>query len=73
MANKKPSGLGRGLGDLLEDNTPDIREGRSKVTVKTEGDVIKITPEASKIEAPKALFETPKRNKSLKANFRNQK
>ena len=37
MANtKKPSGLGRGLGDLLDDNTPDIREGRSKVTVKTE-------------------------------------
>ena len=73
MANKKPSGLGRGLGDLLDDNTPDVREGRSKVTVQTEGDVIKITPEASTLEAPKALFETPKRNKSLKANFRNQK
>ena len=73
MANKKPSGLGRGLGDLLDDNTPDIREGRSKVTVKTEGDVIKITPEVSNTDTPKALFETPKRNKSLKANFRNQK
>ena len=73
MANKKMSGLGRGLGDLLDDNTPDIREGRSKVTVKTEGDVIKITPESSNVETPKALFETPKRNKSLKANFRNQK
>lgn len=73
MANKKPSGLGRGLGDLLDDNTPDVREGRSKVTVQTEGDVIKITPEVSQTGAPKALFETPKRNKSLKANFRNQK
>ena len=72
MANKKPSGLGRGLGDLLDDNTPDAREARSKVTVKTEGDVIKITPESTtKMETPKALFETPKRNKSLKANFRN--
>ena len=37
MANKKLSGLGRGLGDLLEDNTPDVREGRSKVTVETNG------------------------------------
>lgn len=73
MANNKPSGLGRGLGDLLDDNTPDVREARSKVTVKTEGDVIKITPETSNQSAPKALFETPKRNKSLKANFKNQK
>ena len=70
MANKKPSGLGRGLGELLDENTPDVREARSKVTVKTEGDVIKITPEGSSIGAPKALFETPKKNKSVKANFR---
>ena len=47
MANKKMSGLGRGLGALLDDNTPDMREGRSKVTVKAEGDFIKITPESS--------------------------
>ena len=70
MANKKLSGLGRGLGDLLEDNTPDVREGRSKVTVETNGDVIKITPEGSANGSPKALFETPKKIKSLKANFR---
>jgi hypothetical protein len=70
MANKKLSGLGRGLGDLLEDNTPDVREGRSKVTVETNGDIIKITPEGSANGSPKALFETPKKNKSLKANFR---
>lgn len=70
MANKKLSGLGRGLGDLLEDNTPDVREGRSKVTVETKGDIIKITPEGSANGSPKALFETPKKNKSLKANFR---
>ena len=67
---KKDSGLGRGLGDLLEDNTPDVREGRSKVTVETNGDIIKITPEGSANGSPKALFETPKKNKSLKANFR---
>ena len=70
MANKKPSGLGRGLGDLLDDNTPDVRESRGKVTVKTEGDVIKITPEGTTTGTPKALFETPKKNKSVKANFR---
>jgi hypothetical protein len=70
MANKKLSGLGRGLGDLLEDNTPDVREGRSKVTVETNGDIIKITPEGSANGSPKALFETPKKNKSLEANFR---
>ena len=70
MANKKLSGLGRGLGDLLEDNTPDVSEGRSKVTVETNGDIIKITPEGSANGSPKALFETPKKNKSLKANFR---
>ena len=70
MANKKPAGLGRGLGELLDDNTPDIREGRTKVTVKTEGDFINIAPEGTESVQPKALFETPKKNKSLKANFR---
>lgn len=70
MANKKPAGLGRGLGELLDDNTPDVREGRSKVTVKTEGDTIKITPEGSMNGPTKALFETPRKNKSVKANFR---
>ena len=70
MANKKMSGLGRGLGELLDDNTPDMREGRSKVTVKAEGDFIKITPEGSSNAQPKALFETPRKNKSVKANFR---
>jgi hypothetical protein len=70
MANKKPSGLGRGLGELLDDNAPDVREGKNKVTVKTEGDVIKITPEGSTAPTQKSLFETPKKNKSVKANFR---
>ena len=70
MANKKPSGLGRGLGELLDDNTPDVREGRSKVTVKNDGDTITITPEGSANVPTRALFETPKKNKSVKANFR---
>ena len=70
MAKNKPSGLGRGLGELLDDNTPDIRESRNNVIVKTEGDVIRITPEGSSTPAPKSLFETPKKNKSVKANFK---
>lgn len=70
MANKKPSGLGRGLGELLDDNTPDIREERQKAIVKNEGDVIRITPAGSAQTPQKALFETPKKNKSVKSNFK---
>ncbi len=70
MANKKAGGLGRGLGELLDDNTPDMREGRAKATVKNEGDTIKIIPAGSAQTTTKALFETPKKNKSVKANFK---
>ena len=44
---KKPAGLGRGLGDLLDDNAPDIRGEHTKVTVRHEGDSIRITPAGS--------------------------
>ena len=73
---KKPSGLGRGLGDLLEDNNPEIL-GRGSVVLrgdtkssseKTESSVV-IPPLGC---APKSLYEEkPKR--SIKANFKNQK
>lgn len=71
MANtqKKPTGLGRGLDDLLEDNTPDLREGRGSVTVK--GDApIRITPAGSAEIKPKNLFETQHKNRSVKSNFK---
>ena len=70
MAQKKQGGLGRGLGELLDDNTPDVREGRGNVVVKKEGSSIKITPVGSTEVKPKSLFETKPRNKSVKANFK---
>lgn len=70
MAVKKPSGLGRGLGDLLEDNTPDLRENRASVTVRKEGESIRITPVGSTEIKTKVLFETKHKNRSVKANFK---
>ena len=70
MATKKPSGLGRGLGELLDDNTPDLREGRGSVTVRKEGDSIRITPAGSAEVKTKALFETKHKNRSVKSNFK---
>ena len=31
---KKPSGLGRGLGELLEDNAPEVKTNKGKVVVR---------------------------------------
>lgn len=60
---KKPSGLGRGLGDLLEDNSPVLtRNSSAKVVIRTEEK--KITVSTAEI------YETKPKNKSLKANFR---
>ena len=70
MATKKPSGLGRGLGELLDDNTPDLREGRGSVTVRKEGESIRITPAGSAEVKTKALFETKHKNRSVKSNFK---
>lgn len=72
---KKPSGLGRGLGDLLEDNSPEIR---SRGNVVLRGGAQTSSEESSSVVvpplgcAPKSLYEEkPKR--SIKANFKNQK
>ena len=70
MAVKKQGGLGRGLGELLEDNTPDMREGRGSVVVKNEGGSIKITPVGSTEVKTKSLFDTKPKNRSVKANFK---
>ena len=34
MAKTKASGLGRGLGDLLEDNTPEIKTSTARVVIR---------------------------------------
>ncbi len=67
---KKPSGLGRGLGELLDDNTPDLREGRASVSIKHEGSSIRITPAGSAEIKPKNLFEAQHKNRSVKSNFK---
>lgn len=67
---KKPSGLGRGLGDLLEDNTLSLRTQKPSVVVRPGGE----SGEAQKKPLPNSLyevktrplFETKPRNKSLK-------
>lgn len=60
---KKPSGLGRGLGDLLEDNAPVVTtKTSSKVVIRNEEKRVSVTtPE---------LYESKPKNKSLKANYR---
>ena len=35
---KKPSGLGRGLGDLFEDNAPEVKTNKGKVVIRKSGD-----------------------------------
>ena len=67
---KKQGGLGRGLGELLDDNTPDVRDSRANVVVKKESGSIKITPVGSTEVKTKSLFETKPKNKSVKANFK---
>ena len=70
MATKKLSGLGRGLGDMLDDNTPDLREARTNVTIRKEGETIRVTPIGSTEITPKTLFESKPKNRSVKANFK---
>ena len=69
---KKPSGLGRGLGDLLEDNTPTMRSQQPNVVVRGEEKreeppkVVRPLPNSLYEIKTKPLFESKPRNKSLK-------
>ncbi len=70
---KKSSGLGRGLDELLDDNTPSLRENKGKPLVEAHGEVaeIKKTPLASLYDTtPKSLYDTKPRTKSVKSNFK---
>ncbi len=67
---KKPSGLGRGLGELLDDNTPDLRGDRASVSIRQEESSIRITPAGSAEIKTKNLFEAQHKNRSVKANFK---
>lgn len=80
---KKTSGLGRGLGDLLEDNTPEIRIDRGSVMRNEEEKKAEPIPLTTSTPVstsasdlyrnthPKSLYEEKHKNKSLKANFKN--
>lgn len=59
---KKPSGLGRGLGDLLEDNSPEITKSSTRVVIRTDDKKISVSTAELYTEKPK--------NKSVKANYR---
>ena len=66
MANK-PSGLGRGLEDLLEDNTPSLRSQKPSVVLRKPSEAPKQSlPNTLYERTEKPLFETKPRNKSLK-------
>lgn len=70
---KKPSGLGRGLDELLDDNTPSLRQNNGKplVEAKQEAPTKKITSVLSLYDTtPKSLYDTKPRTKSVKSNFK---
>ena len=62
IMQKKPSGLGRGLGDLLEDNAPEITKSSSRVVIRAEDKRISVSTAELYTERPK--------NKSVKANYK---
>ncbi len=71
---KKPSGLGRGLDELLDDNSPSLRENRSKPIVEARGEFVK-TPTDARVSTlygttPKSLYDTKPKTKSVKSNFK---
>ena len=73
---KKPSGLGRGLDELLDDNTPSLRENKGKPLVEARGEVTptqqKTTVSTSTLygNTTKSLFDTKPRTKSVRSNFK---
>ncbi len=71
---KKPSGLGRSLGELLEDNTPRYRTEKGSASIRQGEETIQIAasaPEETAKPEPKSLYETKHKNRSVKANFKN--
>ena len=73
---KKPSGLGRSLGELLEDNTPQIRSEKGSASLRQGEEIIRIAPTAEKpapVAETKSLYETKHKNRSVRANFKNFK
>lgn len=73
--SKKPSGLGRGLDELLNDNTMSLRENKGKPLVEVRGEVKETQKNTTPITSlydttPKPLYDTKPRTKSVKSNFK---
>ncbi len=71
---KKPSGLGRGLDELLDDNAPSLRENKGKPIVEARGEAVQM-PVNDRVSTlygtkEKSLYDTKPRTKSVKSNFK---
>lgn len=66
MAKTKASGLGRGLGELLEDNTPEIKTSTARVIIRKDGENKDMKSTTSE------LYEKDKKpkNRSVLGNYR---
>lgn len=73
---KKPSGLGRGLDELLEDNTPSARSARTSdkplVIARGEAKENDSKPRLSSLYDMKAksLYDEKPKTRSVKSNFK---
>jgi len=65
MAKAKASGLGRGLGELLDDNTPELTKTTAKVVIRKDDGDREMRPSSDLYEKDKK----PK-NRSVLANYR---
>jgi len=72
-AQKKPSGLGRGLDELLDDNTPTTRSNAGKPLVVSKGEVKASNNQnltALYGNQTKSLYDERPRTRSVKSNFK---
>lgn len=74
---KKPSGLGKGLDELLEDNSPSARTSQNtgKPLVVAKGEVSFTDQKRNATvsiygNTPKSLYDTKPRTNSVKSNFK---
>ena len=68
---KKPMGLGRGLDELLSDNSPSVRVNTPAVVIRTERPTdTQFTKSDVYGTGTKRLYESPHKNRSVKANFK---
>ncbi len=64
MANK-PSGLGRGLGDLFEDNAPEVKTSTGRVVIRAaDGD--------KNMRSSPDLYEKKPKNRSVYLNYKDK-